>query len=373
MKGGLFIGLMTGTSVDAIDAALCRFDDTGITLINAINAPLTAALQSNIRSLFEPGNNEIELLGRLDITLAEAYANAVETLIQCSNVNRDQITAIGCHGQTLRHRPPRRDQETAFTLQIGDPNTLATLTGVPVVADFRRKDLTLGGEGAPLAPGFHHYLARAEVKPLGVLNIGGIANLSVISASEPELIGFDTGPGNALLDYWVTKYRGEKHDDKGAWAAQGTVNPDLLAHFLHHPYFKMPPPKSTGKEEFSTRWLEQVLADFNANNICDVDIQATLLELSAVSIAEQVRFYSPLQSLYLCGGGIHNDFLIARLRAHLPQLDIKSTQTLGVHPDWIEACAFAWLAKKRVDHETGNIPAVTGAKRSAILGGLWLP
>ncbi len=373
MADELYIGLMTGTSVDAIDIALCSFADKRPNLIDAHNHALQPHTKKSIRSLFQPGNNEIDSLGKLDIQLATEYADAVRGILNSNALDHRQITAIGCHGQTIRHRPTRNKGDRPFTLQIGDPNTLAARTGIQVVADFRRKDITLGGEGAPLAPGFHQYLAEGLSKPIGFLNIGGIANVTVMHEDRREVIGFDTGPGNALLDYWAKKHLGKDFDEYGEWASRGTISQSLLAELLSHSFFKSPPPKSTGKEEFTPAWLEASISSINSTALAPEDVQSTLTELTAITITDQLRIYSPLNKLYLCGGGVHNEFLIQQISDKLPDTAIFSTESLGIHPDWVEACAFAWLAKKRIHGEPGNIPSVTGAEHAAVLGGVWLP
>lgn len=373
MNVELYIGLMTGTSVDAIDIALCSFNDDAPQLIDACNHALNSKTKSLITTLFQPGANEIELLGRLDVELSAEYADAVISMLNRNALNHKQITAIGCHGQTLRHRPRRKLGDTSFTLQVGDPNTLAVRTGIQVVADFRRKDIALGGEGAPLAPGFHRYLAEPLPKPSAFLNIGGIANITLLNEDRNDVVGFDIGPGNALLDYWIKKHLDLDYDSKGEWAAKGKVSVALLSHLLNHPYFHLPPPKSTGKEEFTPEWLEQEIHRSDIAQCSPEDVQATLVELTAVTIAENIKRYTPMHTLYVCGGGIHNDLLMQRISARLPDLTISSTEELGIHPDWIEACAFAWLAKKRIHGEVGNIPSVTGAQHPAVLGGVWLP
>ena len=371
-----FIGLMSGTSLDAIDAALIRTTDSEFELVDCYAHTIDSELKSRIRALFLPGENEIDSLGELDRELAILSANSVQTLLKNNALNAEDICAIGSHGQTIRHRPATSSAHYGFSLQISDPNTIASETGITTVADFRRKDVALGGQGAPLAPAFHQYLARHETKRCGVLNIGGIANLSLIApAPSSSVTGFDTGPGNALMDEWIQQHKEQPFDKDGQWAATGSPCARLLAEMLDDPYFKAPAPKSTGKEYFNSQWLNTFLSHRQYAETTPEAIQATLLELTAQTIRSAcfcLNEHHP-EIVYLCGGGALNKTLIKRLAELLPNISLKSSAELGISPMWIEASAFAWLAKQTIDRITTNCMHVTGARRNAILGGIYLP
>lgn len=365
----LFIGLMSGTSADGIDAALVDFSGPRPRLIASHYTPYDLKLRKQILDLCHPGNNEIERLGELDIMLADVFADAVSTLLKESGINANKITAIGSHGQTIRHAP---HQTHRFTMQIGDPNTIAAKTNITTVADFRRKDIALGGQGAPLVPAFHRSLFHSETTNRAIVNIGGIANITLLSKdANDHIIGFDTGPGNALMDYWIHTHQEATHDQNGAWAAEGKVNDALLNQMLADAYFKLAAPKSTGREYFNAQWLQQQLESFS-EKITPIDVQATLTELTATSIANAVKQHLKNGEIYICGGGAHNAHLISRIKTHTsPAFIVKTTEVLGVHPDWVEAIAFAWLAQQTINKKSGNLPSVTGAWRSAILGGIY--
>lgn len=355
----LYIGLMSGTSADGIDAVLADFSQAKPRMLTSHYTPYTPALRQQILDLCKPGENEIHRLGELDILLAKSFAEAVSALLTKANISPDQVTAIGSHGQTIRHSP-----SNAFTLQIGDPNTIAVLTGINTIADFRRKDVALGGQGAPLVPAFHqHVFADANINR-AIVNIGGIANVTLL----PNILGFDTGPGNALMDEWILKHLHKTHDEAGAWAATGKINTALLNAMLKDEYFQLAPPKSTGREHFNQVWLNKLLI----SAIAPEDVQATLAELTASTIVQAVQNFFDKGELYICGGGAHNQFLLNRLTfLAAPNFSVKTTETLGVHPDWVEAFAFAWLAYQTNNKLTGNVPSVTGAEKAAILGGVY--
>lgn len=360
-KPRLFIGLMSGTSVDGIDAVLARFDSS-CELIAAHSHPIPNAIKQEIRDLFKPGENEVERIGKLEGTLAELYAQAVKELLEKANVEAKDVEAIGCHGQTIRHRPP------LFTLQIGDANRLAQLTSIDVVADFRRRDMAEGGQGAPLAPAFHAaFMSAGEAR--AILNLGGIANLTYLIPGK-AVIGFDVGPANALLDAWAQKHIDSEFDANGAWAAQGKVCEELLAQLMTEPYFALPPPKSSGKELFNLHWLETSL-DKISIPLSPEDIQASLCELTVESIAQALEQEDRTFSVYVCGGGVHNHHLMERLRTRLSEHRVDSSESLGVDPDWLEALCFAWLAKQFIDRKPGNLPSVTGANKACVLGALF--
>jgi anhydro-N-acetylmuramic acid kinase len=369
LKPDLYIGTLSGTSVDGIDVALVHFGPRP-----ELRATHSLAIPDDLRGellkLGVPGDNEIDRLGQADVRLGRLFAQAVHELLAKAALAPRDIAAIGSHGQTVRHRP---GQENAFSLQIGDPNVMATLTGIPVVADFRRKDVALGGQGAPLVPAFHQAVFQAAGTDRVVVNIGGIANLSVLSGGADNVLGFDTGPGNTLLDGWCRKVLGAPMDRDGQLAAQGRLKPDLLAAMLRDPYFQQAPPKSTGPEYFSAAWLQLHLAACGA--IAAADVQATLVALTAQSIAQAIKSLKGMTrpDVFVCGGGAHNPALMRALADGLAGGSVRPTDALGIPADWVEAMAFAWLARQRLLGLPGNCPAVTGASRPAVLGGLWLP
>ncbi len=363
-----YIGLMSGTSLDAIDAAIVRFSGKRCELQQHLALTISEDIRQQALSLLTPGENELARLCRLDVQLGRLFAEAVQALLRQADLDASAISAIGSHGQTLRHYP---DTEFPTTLQIGDPNIIAEQTGITTIADFRRRDMAAGGQGAPLAPAFHQALLRDEKDDRVVLNIGGIANIPLLPADPAQPItGFDTGPGNALMDSWIQTHLQQSHDPEGTWATSGKMNKTLLDQLLSDAYFQQAPPKSTGRETFNLSWLEKQLQNFS--DLSAEDIQATLAELTAISIARAIsKHAADTKQVLICGGGIHNSYLIQRLAAHLPQQQLRSTQELGIDPDWVEAMAFAWLAKQTLEGQAGNLPGVTGAQHPVILGGIY--
>ncbi len=371
--GRLFVGLMSGTSVDGIDCALVSASGNTVQLLATHAEPVDPALRERIADISLPGADEIERAGSLDRELGALFARGTLELLRQAGVEPAQITAIGSHGQTIRHRPPSDSarQGQPFTLQIGDPATIAELTGITTVADFRRRDIAAGGEGAPLAPAFHrHAFGRAGCNR-AIVNIGGIANVSLLEGEE-LVAGFDTGPGNTLMDLWVRENRNAPYDRNGEWAANGEVSSQLLGRFLEHPYFAKTGPRSTGKEAFNRQWLDSVLAaapDMDAQTI-----QATLAELTAATIASGIRGGGvEVDEVYVCGGGAHNAWLLQRIGVNLGDaVRVSSTAALGLAPDWVEAATFAWLAQRTLDELPGNEPRVTGAGGERVLGAVYL-
>jgi anhydro-N-acetylmuramic acid kinase len=357
---------MSGTSMDAINAALVDFTK-GVTLLAHHSQAIPTKLKNKLQTLALPGNNEIDLLGQTDVELGKLFAKAVEKLLRKAKLNPRDIRAIGSHGQTVRHRPTLSNP---FTLQIGDPNTIASVTHITTVADFRRKDLALGGQGAPLVPAFHDESLRYKKTDRIVINIGGIANITVLSKNlRLPVIGFDTGPGNRLLDDWIAQHQRRAYDKNGAWARTGTLNHPLLKKLLNDPFFKKRPPKSTGREYFNLEWLRT----FSLSEIPPADVQRTLLEFTAQSIVNAIKNFTPVKKgeIIICGGGTHNLFLIERIAALTADFSVLSSADLGIGPDWVEAMAFAWLAKRTLNKKSGNLPSVTGAKRETILGAIY--
>ncbi|MBQ0756408.1 MAG: anhydro-N-acetylmuramic acid kinase [Amphritea sp.] len=366
MSAQIYIGLMSGTSLDSIDAVAVRFEPS-FELIAFHSEPIPQAIDDKIRAMFTPGDNEIEQLGRLDLELGELFASAANKLIKYHSLNPDQIAAIGSHGQTIRHRP-----DAQFTLQIGDPNSVAELTGITTVADFRRRDMAAGGQGAPLVPAFHNALFRHTDTNRILVNIRGMANLTILEADPTKpILGYDTGPGNVLMDSWIQRHLQKSYDADGRWASSGKVVPELLNKLLALPFFSEAPPKSTGREQFNNHWIEQILSSLTSKPQPE-DVQATLLELTAITIADAINSHQldDLQ-IYLCGGGSHNRQLRARLASLLQPHYLGDTSELGLDPDWVEAAAFAWLAYRSLNRESGNVPQVTGAKGFRPLGAIY--
>jgi anhydro-N-acetylmuramic acid kinase len=367
----LYIGLLSGTSMDGIDAGLFEIDEVSCTTRATLTQEYPGALRTELlHASRNPGNCDVDTIGRLDNWVGECFMQAAEALIARNDVDKNLIRAIGSHGQTIRHQP-RSDRP--FTLQIGDPNVIAAGTGLTTVADFRRRDMALGGEGAPLTTAFHKWFLANPEESRVVLNIGGIANITVLPAGTGMVFGFDTGPGNTLLDAWIQSRKDSRYDSNGVWAESGRVSADLLAALLDDPYFRSPPPKSTGFEYFNLAWLQQSIAKVSKlESIWDEDIQATLTALTATTIADAIRKHAPVTRRALaCGGGIHNAALMRRLKEQLPSVVLESTAGYGIAPEWVEAATFAWLAKRCLDGEPGNLPDVTGASRQTLLGGVY--
>jgi len=358
----LFVGLMSGTSLDGVDAALVEFASPAPTLVGTAYLAFPPPLKSALLALQASGPNELDRAARTGNELSRLYAQAVASLLSRSGVSPDAIRACGCHGQTLRHRP-----DAGYTVQIGNPALLAELTGIRVVADFRSRDVAAGGQGAPLVPAFHAAAFGDGNRHRVIVNIGGIANLSDLPA-HGEVTGFDTGPGNVLLDLWIEEHLGEQYDEAGVWAKGGIVLTQVLEAMLAEPYFAQLPPKSCGRDLFNAAWLEK----FGLQHAAAQDVQATLAELSARSIAAAVRRHcAHAEELYVCGGGARNLDLLERLRRNLPECRVGTTALLGSDPDWVEAIAFAWLARQTLAGRPGNLPAVTGARGARVLGAIY--
>ncbi|MBD3610120.1 MAG: anhydro-N-acetylmuramic acid kinase [Gammaproteobacteria bacterium] len=362
----MFIGIMSGTSLDAVDAVIVEFNNHNCRLVAHHNVALPKPLKSTLLELVHSGEDEINRMAKADILVAEHIAHTIHQLLAQSGITADNIKAIGSHGQTIRHLP-----QLSTTLQIGDPNRIAQLTGITTVADFRRRDMAAGGQGAPLVPAFHASLFQSEQHQRLVLNIGGIANITYLPADTTQpVIGFDTGPGNCLMNEWAELSFQQPYDRQGQIAQQGCIHPELLQRLLADDYFTLELPKSTGREHFHLAWLKHHLNQLAS--ISPEDVMATLCELTAVTIADSCLRVAPsCNELYVCGGGVHNTYLLQQLKRHLPGVDVGSTAKLGVDPDYVEAMAFAWLAKQTLEHRPGNLPSVTGASEPVILGGIY--
>ncbi|MFC4765401.1 anhydro-N-acetylmuramic acid kinase [Dyella koreensis] len=362
----LYIGLISGTSADGIDAALVRFEQNQPQLVAALTHPWPAALRTRILAVAQDETRlDLDAYGRLDVAIGQCFAEATQRLLEHSGTPASAVRAVGSHGQTLRHRP---HGEHPFTLQVGDPSVIAERCGIDVVADFRRADVAAGGQGAPLLPAVHAMLLSAAGKTRVVLNLGGIANITVLGA-DGRVFGFDTGPANGLMDAWCLRHRGEAFDRDGEFARSGTVDQSLLAALLADPYFALPPPKSTGREHFHLTWLD---AHPRVATLAPADVQATLLEFSARSVAEAIERVAPdAVDVLACGGGVHNGMLMRRLADLLAPRTVESTASFGVDPDYLEATAFAWLARQRLLGLPGNLPTVTGARGPRVLGAIY--
>ncbi|HET7562052.1 MAG TPA: anhydro-N-acetylmuramic acid kinase [Rhodanobacteraceae bacterium] len=360
----LYLGLISGTSADGIDAALVRFAPK-LEVLAAQTFAYPDALRADILALAR-GDAAIPLaaFGRLDSEIGARFAEAALALLHDAGIAPGDVAALGSHGQTVCHQP---HGAYPFSLQIGDPNVIAERTGIVTVADFRRTDIAAGGQGAPLLPALHAAVFADPVVPRAILNLGGIANATLLVPGQPVL-GFDTGPANCLMDAWSLRTRGTPRDDGGAWARSGRVDDALLARMLEDPYFAAAPPKSTGREHFNLDWLDARVSD----GLAPVDVQSTLLQLTAVSIANALQS-SGIRELYACGGGVHNDALMDALRIALPQVQVDTTAALGLDPDFVEAVGFAWLARARLEGLPGNLPSVTGARGLRVLGGVYAP
>jgi anhydro-N-acetylmuramic acid kinase len=361
----LYIGVMSGTSLDGIDVVAVSFDP--LTLHASLTMRFPDGLAEQLLALTQSGPDEIERMGVADVAYARVVGQSIDMLIDQYGLVRDDIVAIGCHGQTIRHRP-----QLGFSLQIGDPNLIAEMTRLPVVADFRRRDLAAGGQGAPLVPAFHQAVFQDPDVNKVILNLGGIANISVLPAGQPNAVyGFDTGPANILMDAWTQLHIGQPFDKAGQWAAGGRVIDTLLTQLLAHPFFAKPAPKSTGREDFHVGWLQDQITGLE---LAAQDVQATILALTAHSIAHAVLSTNlPNGELWLCGGGAFNHELWHQLQVRLPNWMLKSTADIGLAPTWVEATAFAWLAQQRIRGVAANIPSVTGASGYRVLGGLYIP
>lgn len=359
----LFIGVMSGTSLDGIDAALVSFEKGACQLIETLFLAYPDTLKTELLALHEPQTNELEAACILGCRLAHLYADAVKKLLKKANISADKVTAIGNHGQTIRHRP-----ELEFTLQIGNNALLAELTEITVVGDFRSRDIAAGGQGAPLVPAFHQAVFASKDKNRAIVNIGGIANVTYLGKSG-SVQGFDTGPGNMLIDSWTKLKIGKNYDANGAWAATGVALQTVLSGMLAEPFFALPPPKSTGRDLFNDNWLKQhqLYPHYRPQ-----DIARTLVALTAYTIHDAIaQDCDSVEEVYICGGGAHNALLMSDLQNMMNGRLLATTDALGVGVDWVEAAAFAWLAKQTLDNKTSNLPAATGAKGARVLGAVF--
>lgn len=363
-----FVGLMSGTSLDGVDGVHLAFESGRPVVLGHAFAHFPPLLRAELLALNTAGTNELHRAALAANALVRVYAGVVHTLLAQAGLPPQSVLAIGAHGQTVRHRPQEFDG-TGYTLQLNNPALLAELTGIDVVADFRSRDVAAGGQGAPLVPLFHRDVFGDTGATVCVLNVGGISNLSVLGAGG-QVLGFDCGPGNALMDHWCQQHTGRAFDDSGRWAASGQVLPALLARFMAEPYLRQAPPKSTGRDLFNAAWLQEKLAAFT--NTLAQDVQATLLEFTAASCAADFRAHADgCRTLIVCGGGALNTALMQRLRSALPHVTVETSEKQGLPPLQVEAAAFAWLARKALRRETGSLESVTGTRGARVLGAIY--
>jgi anhydro-N-acetylmuramic acid kinase len=367
-----YIGLMTGTSVDSLDAVLVQFDaQDQPTIHNTHSISLPKHVQQQVQQLSSSGEGEIDQIRQLDNSIAHYSSKAVKALCQQANILTSNITAIGSHGQTVRHYPATKNTK-GYSLQLGDPNIIAEATGITTVADFRRRDIAAGGQGAPLVPAFHHSVFRSKQNDRLIVNLGGIANISYLPI-DGKTVGYDTGPANTLMDAWCLQHKHQRFDKDGLWAKTGNYHKELLLNLLDDSYFSSSAPKSTGREYFNLSWLEQKISEQETSGTPPEDVQATLLELTAKTVAQEINNVDPdnKSHIYICGGGAHNAALMERITSYIEPRSLATTANIGIEPDWVEATAFAWLAKQAMHKASGNLPAATGANKEVILGGIY--
>ncbi|PCJ31912.1 MAG: anhydro-N-acetylmuramic acid kinase [Gammaproteobacteria bacterium] len=368
-----FIGVMSGTSLDGVDVAIVNLAaDESFQFIAAQTFPFAKPLYAQLHQLISNQIGSLQQLGEVDTALGRLIGQSINALLAEHKLSANDISAIGSHGQTLFHSP---EGEQPFSLQIGNASIIAEITGITTVADFRQRDIAAGGQGAPLVPAFHQALFNSTDEGRVIVNIGGISNITVLPNDSSAVTGFDTGPGNVLLDHWTKLHLGKPYDQGGEWAKSGQCNQDLLTLLLDEAYFSRSIPKSTGRELFNQIWLDNKLEQYT-DKLSLADVQATLTELTAHTIAQDIsRYANSCTTVFICGGGAHNDYLLTRLACLLSNNDntkhVHTTDSIELNPDWVEACAFAWLAYRSINHLSGNLAAVTGAKHSVVLGAVY--
>jgi len=366
----LYIGIMSGTSLDGIDVAICDLSNDKISLVHAETVEFSSDLKQRLHQLITNPVCHLADLGSADIALGEEIAISIKSVLNKKGIKSSQVLAIGSHGQTIYHQP---EDPHRFSLQIGNPNVIVEHSKITTIADFRQRDMALGGQGAPLVPAFHQALFQHETLNRVIVNIGGISNITILPAksAKAEIMGFDTGPGNTLLDGWCQLHLKQSYDKNGDWAETGTVNQELLNVCLADSYFSQHIPKSTGREHFNLDWLKSIIAATH-NAITAQDIQATLCQLTVDSITNDINRYAPdVDEVYICGGGAYNHALIKRLTKALDGRVVASTNAIGLAPDWVEAVAFAWFAKQTLNQTSVNLSSTTGAKHNTLLGGIY--
>lgn len=369
MPSSIYIGLISGTSMDAVDCALVDFSDGKPTQLDFINTEIPDDLRQKLLSLCEDHHGQIPVLGEADIEFARLLAFSVNQILEINGLKSSQIAAIGSHGQTIRHLPHQNISNYPFTIQIGDPNTIAELTHITTVADFRRRDLAAGGQGAPIVPAFHRKIFSSVENDRVIINIGGMSNITVLKKTG-EISGHDTGPGNVLMDLWIQENLGHPYDKDGAWANSGKMTEELMTVLLDEPYFQMPPPKSTGRELFNQHWLNSKLTELN-QVIAPENVQATLLALTTETIKDAVKKELNKGQIIVCGGGAYNSALMKKLVQALPSFEVMPSSRLGVMEDSMEAVAFAWLAKQTLSEQPVDFTDITGSAHPVIAGGVY--
>ena len=369
MASTLYIGLISGTSMDAIDCALVDFSRDRPNQLDFITTEIPEDLRQKLLRLCENHQAQIPLLGEADVEFARQLALAVNRILERNELKPSQVAAIGSHGQTIRHHPRRRDSSIPFTLQIGDPNTIVELTGITTVADFRRRDMAAGGQGAPIVPAFHRRVFSSAERDRVIVNIGGMSNITVLDKIG-GIIGFDTGPGNVLMDYWIQQHKGHPYDRNGEWAKTGEVDDGLLQSMIKDPYFDLPAPKSTGRELFNSHWLREQLGKLE-HKPKPQDVQATLLALTVFTISSAIRDYLSAGEIVLCGGGAYNKYLVNALGESLQGFKVVGSSKLGVMEDSMEAVAFAWLAHQTMHQTPIDFTTITGSSHPVIAGGIY--
>ncbi|KXJ55393.1 MAG: anhydro-N-acetylmuramic acid kinase [Colwellia sp. Phe_37] len=360
-----YIGVMSGTSLDGVDVVIADFNDTEPVLVSSLFKEYPNSLLLPLKAACQNTAIEFDQFGMLDSLLGSFYAQCIEEALLSADIRANNIIAIGSHGHTVQHSP---NSHPPFTLQIGDANRIAENTGITVVADFRRRDIAAGGQGAPLVPAFHQSAFQSQSKSLAIINIGGISNITFLNKNKEDIIGFDCGPGNTLMDQWCQLHFDMPYDTSGQLSRKGTTNELLLQSMLNDPYFSQIHPKTTGPEYFNLNWLKAHV-DQHPNN--PYDILSSLCELTAQCIAQSIKKLPVTDNALICGGGTKNTFLMEKLQSLL-DCPVETTATYGVHPDWVEAMAFAWLAKQTMEGKPSNTPSVTGAKKPVILGAIYL-
>lgn len=370
MTENLYIGLMSGTSMDGVDCALVQINGDQVLVIDFMCVELPVNLKRDLLKLSENKISNLRELGSADVEVAQLFAASVSKILQRNNIQPDDIAAIGSHGQTIWHEPMQAAGHMPFTLQIGDPNTIALNTGITTVADFRRKDLAAGGQGAPMVPAFHVEVFKNPSTDRFILNLGGIANITFLPKGHMKPMGFDTGPASVLMDAWIRQHLNKEFDDRGRWARSGTINNQLLDELLNEAYFNLPFPKSTGRELFNSEWLRSKLARIGTE-IAKEDVQATLLQFSVETIKREILKIRTSGEIIVCGGGVHNQAFLASLKKTLDNFTITTSAEHGINPDCVEAVAFAWFASKTLKREPIDFTPFTGARHPVIAGGIY--
>lgn len=369
MSAERYIGLISGTSMDALDCVLVTIRNDRIETQHHLSAPIPESISSNLKKLCA-NQGDLHTLGDTDAALAQLIASAVQTMLDAAGLRPGDIAAIGSHGQTIWHEPPQSTHNNAFTLQIGDPNTIAELTGITTVGDFRRRDMAAGGQGAPLVTALHRALFQSRETNRIVLNLGGIANITWLPAAGGKPSGLDTGPANVLMNEWTGRHLGKTYDDAGRWAASGEVDDGLLQRLLDEPYFLLPPPKSTGRELFNLDWLDRKLGSYG-KALAPETVQATLLMLTVESASREIEKLAGSGEVLACGGGVYNTTLMNAFARRLPEFKVGTTTEHGLDAKYVEATAFAWFAYKTLRREPIDFSPFTGASKPVIAGGIY--